>query len=63
MPGMIIRYDKQEGDAVQEGETVAVLEAMKMENAIKASVSGTLRDIRFKSGDTVKKGDILCTIE
>ncbi len=62
MPGMVVRYLKQVGDAVQEGETVVVLEAMKMENALPAPKSGTVRSIAFNSGDSVKKGDVLALI-
>ena len=62
MPGMIVSYQKQVGDAVEEGETVVVLEAMKMENALPAPVSGTLKSINFSSGDSVAKGDVLCLI-
>jgi len=63
MPGMIVNYVKKVGDAVTQGETVVVLEAMKMENALPAPVSGTITAINFKSGDTVPKGAVLCTIE
>ncbi len=62
MPGMIVSYQKQVGDSVDEGETVVVLEAMKMENALPAPVSGTLKSLNFSSGDSVAKGDVLCTI-
>jgi pyruvate carboxylase subunit B len=62
MPGMIVSYQKQVGDSVDEGETVVVLEAMKMENALPAPVSGTLKSINFSSGDSVAKGAVLCTI-
>ena len=62
MPGMIVRYEKQVGDAVSEGETVVVLEAMKMENALPAPASGTIKAINFASGDSVAKGDVLCVI-
>ncbi len=62
MPGMIVKYLKNVGDKVNEGETVTVLEAMKMENALPAPVTGTLRAINFKSGDSVKKGDVLLVI-
>jgi biotin carboxyl carrier protein len=62
MPGMIVSYQKQVGDSVDEGETVVVLEAMKMENALPAPVSGTLKSIHFSSGDSVAKGDVLCII-
>ena len=50
------------GDAVEEGETVLILEAMKMENALPSPCSGTIQAINYKSGDNVAKGDILCVI-
>jgi oxaloacetate decarboxylase alpha subunit/pyruvate carboxylase subunit B len=59
---MIVKYEKQVGDAVSEGETVVVLEAMKMENALPAPASGTIKSINFSSGDSVAKNDILCVI-
>ena len=62
MPGMIVDYEKQVGDAVEEGETVVILEAMKMENALPAPCSGTIQAINFSSGDSVRKGDVLCVI-
>ncbi len=62
MPGMIVSYEKQVGDAVSEGETVVILEAMKMENALPAPVSGTIKAINFSSGDSVAKNDTLCVI-
>ena len=63
MPGMIVSYAKNVGDEVSEGETVVILEAMKMENALPAPKSGKIAAINFKSGDTVAKGDVLCVIE
>ena len=62
MPGMIVSYAKQVGDAVDEGETVVVLEAMKMENALPAPTSGTIKAINYSSGDSVAKGDVLLVI-
>jgi oxaloacetate decarboxylase alpha subunit/pyruvate carboxylase subunit B len=62
MPGMIVNYEKNVGDAVAEGETVVILEAMKMENALPAPCNGTIQAINFKSGDSVAKGDLLCII-
>jgi oxaloacetate decarboxylase alpha subunit/pyruvate carboxylase subunit B len=62
MPGMIVRYQKQVGDAVSKGETVVILEAMKMENALPAPADGTVKAINFSSGDSVAKGDVLCVI-
>jgi pyruvate carboxylase subunit B len=63
MPGMVIRYEKQVGDAVDEGETVVVIEAMKMENALPAPKSGTIAAIHFDSGDSVAKDDVLAIID
>ena len=62
MPGMIVGLGKQVGDQVNKGETVIVLEAMKMENGLPAPVSGTIKKISFGVGDHVKKNDVLCII-
>jgi oxaloacetate decarboxylase alpha subunit/pyruvate carboxylase subunit B len=62
MPGMIVRYPKQVGDAVSKGDTVVILEAMKMENALPAPADGTVKAINFSSGDSVAKDDVLCVI-
>ena len=62
MPGMIVRFEKNVGDKVSKGETVVVLEAMKMENALAAPVDGTIKAINFKSSDSVPKGAVLCVI-
>ena len=62
VPGMVVGYEKNVGDSVSEGETVVILEAMKMENALPAPCSGTIQAINYKSGDTVAKGDVLCVI-
>lgn len=62
MPGMIIRFDKKEGDTVSAGETVVILEAMKMENALPAPADGTIKAINLKDGDSVAKNDVLCVI-
>uniref|UniRef100_UPI0006D23267 acetyl-CoA carboxylase biotin carboxyl carrier protein subunit n=1 Tax=Desulfosarcina cetonica TaxID=90730 RepID=UPI0006D23267 len=62
MPGMIVKYEKKVGDTVSAGETVVVLEAMKMENALPAPAGGTITAINYGSGDSVAKGDVLCVI-
>jgi pyruvate carboxylase subunit B len=62
MPGMVIRYEKQVGEAVEEGETVVVIEAMKMENALPAPKSGTIAAIHFDTGDAVAKEAVLAVI-
>jgi oxaloacetate decarboxylase alpha subunit/pyruvate carboxylase subunit B len=62
MPGMIVNFEKKVGDSVSQGETVVILEAMKMENALPAPASGTIKSINFSSGDSVAKGDVLAVI-
>lgn len=63
MPGMIVSYEKGIGDAVKKGETIVILEAMKMENALPSPASGTIKSINFSAGDSVVKDDVLCIIE
>ena len=62
MPGMVVNYPKNVGDAVSEGETVVVLEAMKMENALASPVSGTIKAINFSAGDSVPKDAVLLVV-
>ena len=62
MPGMIVKYDKKEGDTVSAGEPVVILEAKKLENALAAPASGTVKAIKYPSGDSVAKGDVLSVI-
>ncbi len=63
MPGMMIKYEKQIGDHVNIGETVLVLEAMKMYNNIPSPVEGTLVAAPLSSGANVSKGDVLAVIK
>ena len=63
IPGMILEYKKKVGDKVEAGETVVVLEAMKMFNNLAAPCDGEIKVIDFKAGESVVKGDILCYIE
>lgn len=62
MPGMIVSYAKNVGDMVEKGDPVVILEAMKMENSLPAPVSGTIKAIHYKSGDSVAKNAVLCVI-
>jgi len=63
IPGMIIEYKKKNGDEVKAGETVVVLEAMKMFNNLDAPYDGIIKNIAHKAGDSVSKGSVLCNIE
>ena len=62
LPGVIIEVSVKEGQAVQAGEKVAVLEAMKMENEITASQSGTVTAVHVAKGDSVLEGAPIVTI-
>jgi oxaloacetate decarboxylase alpha subunit/pyruvate carboxylase subunit B len=62
MPGMIVKFEKNVGDTVSSGETVVILEAMKMENALPSPAGGTISAINYSSGDSVAKNDVLCVI-
>jgi pyruvate carboxylase subunit B len=62
MPGMIVSYQKEVGETVKKGDTVVILEAMKMENALPAPCDGTIKSIGFKSGDSVAKNAVLAII-
>jgi biotin carboxyl carrier protein len=52
-----------EGDEVAEGQPVMILEAMKMQNEIKAPRSGTLRRLNAQAGETVEAGAVLFSVE
>jgi len=62
MPGVIIRYEVKVGDTVKPGDTVVILEAMKMDNAIPATVGGRVAAINHSSGDRVAREDVLAVI-
>lgn len=63
MQGMILKLKVSAGDSVNEGDVVAVLEAMKMENDIHAPASGTVEEIFVDEGDSVGAGDTLMVIK
>lgn len=62
LPGVIIEVSVKVGDQVKEGQQVAVLEAMKMENTIEATVSGTVTAVNVNKGDSVLEGAPIVTI-
>lgn len=62
MQGAVIEVSVKVGDKVSKGDTILMLEAMKMENAIIAPVDGTISEILVNKGDTVDGGEILATI-
>ncbi|HEY5165600.1 MAG TPA: biotin/lipoyl-containing protein, partial [Acidimicrobiia bacterium] len=62
MQGTIVKLLVSEGDDVEAGQAVLVLEAMKMENHVNTERGGTVKEIRVQAGDTVGTGDILVVI-
>ena len=62
IPGTVVRYTVAEAQLVKAGETVVVLEAMKMENTLAAPVDGVIKSIRSQAGARVARGDILLVI-
>jgi biotin carboxyl carrier protein len=63
MPGKVVRLLVREGDEVEPGAGVAVVEAMKMQNEIKSPKKGTVRKILVSQGATVNAGDVLAIVE
>jgi len=63
MPGKIIAIKVSPGQKIKAGDSVLILEAMKMEQEIKSPLSGTVRDILVKEGETVKKEQALLSVE
>ena len=63
MPGMILKIRKKAGEKIEQGESVIILEAMKMENDLKASASGIIENIFVKEGSSVEKGTVLFSIK
>jgi len=63
MQGTIVKVLVSAGDEVEVGQTVCVLEAMKMENAITAERAGVVKEVRVAPGDTVGGGDVVVVID
>lgn len=63
MPGLVLSLNVEEGQMVQAGEGLLVLEAMKMENELRSTASGIIRSVHVTKGDAVGKNDLLVEIE
>jgi biotin carboxyl carrier protein len=62
LPGKITHVAVQAGDAVTAGQSLLVIEAMKMENELKATAAGTVREVRVTAGQAVNAGDVLVVV-
>jgi acetyl-CoA carboxylase carboxyltransferase component len=63
LQGTVVSVAVSVGEVVASGQTLAVLESMKMEHVVAATRGGTVREVSARPGDTVEKGDHLCVIE
>ncbi len=63
MPGLVVRVNVQAGDDVTAGQSVVVMEAMKMENELRAAAAGRVKTVRTAPGTPVEKGAILIDLE
>ncbi|GAC1412451.1 MAG: hypothetical protein NVSMB53_09450 [Gemmatimonadaceae bacterium] len=63
MPGLIVRISVAVGDKVEAGQGVVVMEAMKMENELRATASGTVRRVEVSPGTAVEKGALLVALD
>jgi len=63
MPGKIIAVLAAVGDAVEKGQGLVIVEAMKMENEVRSPISGEVKEIKVKPGDTVEGGALLVIVE
>ncbi len=62
LPGAVLKINVSEGDSIQEGDVLLVLEAMKMETEIKSPVSGTVLSVEVSVGDQVKNSQVMVVV-
>ncbi|WP_112381437.1 acetyl-CoA carboxylase biotin carboxylase subunit [Sphingomonas carotinifaciens] len=63
MPGLLVRLDVGEGDRVEAGQALAVVEAMKMENILRAAKSGTVKAVSARTGDSLAVDAVILELE
>jgi pyruvate carboxylase subunit B len=63
MPGRVTHVAIRAGDSVSAGQSLVVIEAMKMENELRARAAGTVREVRVETGQAVNAGDVLIVID
>ena len=63
MPGLVVSVDVEEGQTVKAGEALIVVEAMKMENVLRAELDGTIKTIHAGAGDSVAADELLIEFE
>ena len=63
MPGLVLLVEVSEGERVSQGQGILIIEAMKMENEIRAPVTGVVRRLSVAAGDAVERDALLCVVE
>jgi biotin carboxyl carrier protein len=63
MPGKVIEVLVAEGDNVEKGQGLVIVEAMKMENEVRSPIAGEVKEIKVKPGDAVEGGAVLLIVE
>jgi biotin carboxyl carrier protein len=63
MPGTVIAIDKKPGDAVEHGDRIMTIEAMKMENELRAEKAGRIKEVRVSVGSSVLAKEVLAVVE
>lgn len=63
MPGMVLKILVSENQEIKKGDSVLILEAMKMENVIKSTGDGKIKSIKIKTGDKLEKGQLMVSFE
>lgn len=63
MPGNVVKVMVEEGDEVTAGQSIVVVEAMKMENEVRSSVDGTVKKVSVAAGDSVGTSEVMVEIE
>ncbi len=63
MPGKVVKINSKVGDKVVKGQTLLILEAMKMENEIKSGIDGVVKAIHVKAGDALENGILMMEVE
>jgi acetyl-CoA carboxylase biotin carboxyl carrier protein len=61
--GTVWKIEVSQGDSVDEGDTVVILESMKMEMPVEAEDSGVVKEIKVEEGESVSEGDVLVVLE
>jgi pyruvate carboxylase subunit B len=62
MPGLVAKVLKKEGDRIEVGDVVLILEAMKMQNELRANKSGVIKKLNVREGESVEMRQILAII-